>query len=224
MSTDNILWFWFLFIFLSHCLLSFSPSLFLFFTLFPLPSSPHIWTKCAHTLRNICSWCSKNHLSSKGNVPSGLSQVCMGWWGESNLNGVLSSRGATQHTHTHCKSYHHNPIAAYGPFQRTPLLQRGWKCRKWVEPPLRWGVTAFLHNFLSLSLWRLVIERRKLEKLPRVKTKSQNSFIFLVIYEQEKSQLGTDERARRWFYVFPCLQKTQNKRVCVCELALIQWQ
>ena len=87
--------------------------------------------------------------------PYGLSQVCVGWWGESNLNGVVSSKGGTRHiyTHTHThkhsqgKSYHHTSIVAYGPFQWTPLLQRGWKHRKWVEPPLRCGVKAVFAIF-----------------------------------------------------------------------------
>lgn len=163
--------------------------------------------------------------------PSGLNRVCVGWWGESNLNGVQSSRGGTRHTthdthiHTHGKSYHHTPIVAYGFFQRTPSLQRGWKYRKWVEPPLRWRGHCLSLQFSVPFSQGSVIERWKLEKLPQVETKSQNSFIFLVIYEQGRSQLGTDERARGWFYVFLCLHKKQNKCVCACMICMCAgWQ
>lgn len=45
--------------------------------------------------------------------PNGLNQVCVGWWGESNLNGVQSSRGDTWHmTHTHTHALMVNHIIA----------------------------------------------------------------------------------------------------------------
>lgn len=60
-----------------------------------------------------------------------------------------------------------------------------------------------------------VIEHQKVKKLPQVLTVTKKLHFFFQLYMNwGKSQLGTDEQARRWFYVFPCLYKTIV--VCVC--------
>lgn len=126
------------------------------------------------------------------------------------------------HIHPRGKSYHHSPIVAYGTFPEDGSDPKGVRMLK-----MSWTSTAMGGHNISLQFSILfsqasVIEHEELENLPRVEIKSQNEFIFLVIYEQRKSQLGAHERTRRWFYAFLCLCKTQSLFVWTCMYVCVR--
>lgn len=128
-----------------------------------------------------------------GECPKGLSQVYVGWWGESNLNGVLSSSGSTWHTrtHTHGKSYHLAPNVAYGPLQRMPLLQGGWNRSKWVEPPQGWGWGYCLSLQSSILFSQgSATDSWELKKLPQVENKIRKLLYFLTFIWTGKKPTG----------------------------------
>lgn len=112
-----------------------------------------------------------------------------------------------------------HPLRHMG-LSRDQRCSKGSETIKWVEPPLSEGrrCLSFLSFFFLQSSIHFsqgsVIERQKVKKLPQVLTVTKKLHFFSVIYELGKSQLGTDEQARRWFYVFPCLYKSIV--VCVC--------
>lgn len=84
------------------------------FFLSPVSFLPHLPISLSHLMQTKPThWgtyiCGAVKTSIRMGVrPKGLSQEHVGWWGESNLNGVLSSDGSA---HSHGKSYHHtNPL------------------------------------------------------------------------------------------------------------------
>lgn len=113
-----------------------------------------------------------------------------------------------------------HPLRHMG-LSRDQRCSKGSETIKWVEPPLRGGrrclsflsffFFAIFHPFLSgVSNWASESE----EIATSINSHKKASFFFQLYMNWGKSQLGTDEQARRWFYVFPCLYKTIV--VCVC--------
>ena len=111
----------------------------------PLVLSP-THTGKTHTEEHVCVCGAMTTSFLRRECPDGLSLVCVcvcvGWWGESNLNGVQSGRGGTQHNTTQHNTHTHtlvvNRIITHPGL--SSCSKGDEKHQNWVEPLLGWRV------------------------------------------------------------------------------------